>query len=150
MLLAGAFVGRYLVQQLLGGFPFPDSIRGVEVTESGDATSFFPIAEDLELEIAAAVYGDVEAPRYVMFVIEIPEGQTIEDVWARVTELNPGAPRLPVATQGPRFACADSPFVTSAAACVWLEEGRLVEVAATDSTPSELRPLAREVRAETS
>jgi hypothetical protein len=140
-------VGGFLAWRLLfGGFPFPEEIAGqprIENDTTEEATELISsFTRSFGAELEMAVYGDeATAPSYVLYVVTLQEGGGLDQAVAV-----PGHP-LGELMSG-RMTCAADPQGSS---CTWLEgEDELIGVAGYGLSPEEVRPVAREVRAETS
>jgi hypothetical protein len=151
-----AFVGGWLGVGVLlgGGFPFPDDVAGQPrlVGESVDDMErlYRDLFDVVGLEVSMAAYGTGPMPSHVLFVVDIPSGQTVEDVWRRLDQASGGmAPAAPVRTGGPDFGCLDDPMGRGGASCLWFDDASLVELYGVTATSRVLEPVALDVRDQT-
>jgi hypothetical protein len=140
-LAVGGFVGWRL---LFGGLPFPEEVAGqprIENETTEQATELMSsISGLLGAELEVAYYGDTAtAPAYVVYVMTLPEGSALDEAitvsGGPLAELESGGMTCVPDVQG--------------SSCTWLQaEGELVGVGGFGLTPEDLRPVARDVRAD--
>jgi hypothetical protein len=136
-------VGAFLAwRHFFAGFSFPDGVAGqprVETDATDEATELISgLTRSLGAELEMAFYGDGASPQpsYVVYVITLPEDSPLVAV--------PGDP-LGELMSGD-MACTPN---VQGSNCTWLEgEDRVVGVAGYGLAPEEVRPVAREVRAD--
>ncbi len=146
--------GWFAWKHFSGGFAFPDEIRGqarIEGETGSDIEELVRSAGELfDVEVEAALYGDLQSPTYVMYTYAIPEGQTVDEWLQSISSIPGGSEDIPFLTEITESGFACQVEAQMGAGCAWMNGERLlVGLAALGVTEEQVRPIAEEVRAET-